>query len=125
MKVNEIYSCKACGAMLEVLSAGGGTPICCGQEMVLVQPNTVEASQEKHLPVIEVTSEGVIVKVGSVAHPMEEKHYITWIEVIADGRVYRQNLQPGSKPEAFFPVKTEKMVVREFCNLHGVWQTEI
>lgn len=125
MFLNEIYSCKACGALLEVISEGQGSPSCCGQEMELIKPNTVEASQEKHLPVIEVTSEGVLVKVGSIAHPMEEKHYITLIEIIVDGRVYRQQLKPGAKPEAFFPIKAQHLVAREYCNLHGLWQSEI
>jgi len=125
MKLNEIYSCPACGAIVEVINEGHGSPSCCGQEMHLNVPNTVEASQEKHLPVIEVTAEGILVKVGSVNHPMEEKHYITWIEVIADGRVYRQQLKPGSTPEAFFPIKAEHLIAREYCNLHGIWQTQI
>ncbi|MBL7160573.1 MAG: desulfoferrodoxin, partial [Candidatus Aenigmarchaeota archaeon] len=83
--------------------------------------NTVDASQEKHVPVVERTETGVRVKVGSVEHPMEEKHYIEWIEVIADNKTYRKFLNPGEKPEVEFEVKAENITAREYCNLHGLW----
>jgi superoxide reductase len=69
------------------------------------------------------TADGIKVKVGAVAHPMEEKHYIEWIEIIADGKVYRQFLSPGEAPEAFFPVKAENVQAREYCNMHGLWKS--
>jgi superoxide reductase len=92
--------------------------------MVLLVENTVDAATEKHVPVIEKTATGVTVKVGSVAHPMEEKHYIQWIEIIADNKVYRQELKPGDKPEATFGITADKVVAREYCNLHGHWKAE-
>ena len=86
--------------------------------------NTVDAAKEKHVPVIENISGGVTVKVGSVAHPMEEKHSIEWIEIIADGKAYRQFLNPGDKPQATFQIEAEKIRAREYCNLHGLWSGE-
>lgn len=118
----QIYKCMVCGNMIEVVHAGAGELVCCGQPMKLMKENTVDASQEKHVPVIEMTSEGIKIKVGSVPHPMEEKHYIEWIELIADGRAYRQFLSPGEKPEAFFKIDAKKVTAREYCNLHGLWQ---
>jgi superoxide reductase len=92
--------------------------------MQLLKANTVDASQEKHVPVIEKTRNGVKITVGSVAHPMEEKHYIEWIEILADGMAYRKFLKPGDKPEAEFSIKAEKITAREYCNLHGLWASE-
>lgn len=120
----EIYKCEACGNIVEVLEGGGAELVCCGEEMKLMSENTVDAAQEKHVPVIEVSGGEVKVKVGDVPHPMEEKHYITWIEVIADGKAYRQFLTPNDKPEAVFELKAEKLTAREYCNLHGLWKTE-
>jgi superoxide reductase len=119
---NQVYKCAGCGLIVEVLHGGEGEPVCCGQPMKLVTENTVDAAKEKHVPVIEAPADGVWVKVGSVAHPMEEKHYIEWIELMADGKVYRQYLKPGDKPEAFFPVHGTALVAREYCNLHGLWK---
>jgi superoxide reductase len=107
---------------VEVLYSGKGELVCCGQAMRMVRENTVDASQEKHVPMMEKVRGGLKVKVGSVAHPMEEKHYIEWIEVIADGKVYRQFLNPGNPPEAFFNIEAEQVMVREYCNLHGLWK---
>jgi superoxide reductase len=90
--------------------------------MKLMVENTVDAAKEKHIPVIEKTAEGFKVKVGSVPHPMEENHYLEWIEVIADGKAYRQFLNPGEAPEAAFAIQAEKVVAREYCNLHGLWK---
>ena len=98
----QIYKCEVCGNIVEMLHAGAGELVCCGQPMKLYQENTVDAAKEKHVPVIEKTATGFKVKVGSVAHPMEEKHYIEWIEVIADGQAYRKFLNPGEAPEATF-----------------------
>lgn len=117
----EVYKCDICGNIVEVLHAGPGGLVCCGQEMKLLVENTVDASKEKHVPVIERTPEGITVRVGSIPHPMEDKHYIEWVEVIADGRVYRQHLKPGAPPSATFKIDAERVKVREFCNLHGQW----
>ena len=83
---------------------------------------TQDVGQEKHVPVIEKTATSIKVKVGSVPHPMEEKHYIEWIELIADGSVYRKFLKPGKKPEAVFNIKADKVEAREYCNIHGLWK---
>ena len=118
----EVYKCDACGNIVEVLHGGGGELVCCGEAMQLFIENTVDAAKEKHVPVIEKTADGFKVAVGSVAHPMEEKHYIEWIEVIAGGKTYRQFLKPGEEPEATFCVDADQVIAREYCNLHGLWK---
>jgi superoxide reductase len=119
---NEIYKCDVCGHIVEVLHEGKGELVCCNQPMKRLIENTTDAAKEKHVPVIEKVAGGIKVKVGSVAHPMEEKHYIEWIEVIADGKAYRQYLAPGQAPEAFFPIEAATITAREYCNLHGLWK---
>ena len=119
----EVYKCEICGHIIEILHGGMGQLVCCNQPMTLLKENTVDASLEKHVPVIETTPDGIRVKVGAVAHPMEEKHYIEWVEIIADGKAYRQFLSPGGNPGAFFPVKAENVTAREYCNLHGLWKS--
>ncbi len=118
----EVYKCDVCGNIVEVLVGGKGELVCCNQPMRLMKENTVDASLEKHVPVIEKGANGITVKVGSAPHPMEEKHYIQWIELIVDGKVYRQFLTPGGTAEAFFPITGEKVTAREYCNLHGLWK---
>ncbi|HET97610.1 MAG TPA: desulfoferrodoxin [Desulfurivibrio alkaliphilus] len=118
----EVYKCDLCGNIVEVLHAGAGQLVCCGQPMRLMNENTVDAAKEKHVPVVEKVEGGYLVKVGAVPHPMEEKHYIEWIELLADGKVYRQFLEPGQAPEAFFPVSAAQVTAREYCNLHGLWK---
>ena len=118
----EVYKCNLCGNIVEVLFGSDGTLVCCDQPMVLMNENTVDAAKEKHVPVIEKIDGGYKVKVGAVAHPMEEKHYIQWIELIADGKIYRQFLNPGDAPEAVFQVSASSVVAREYCNLHGHWK---
>ncbi|MEE8433106.1 MAG: desulfoferrodoxin [Candidatus Desulfatibia sp.] len=118
----EVYKCDACGNIIEVLHGGAGELVCCGQPMNLLTENTVDAAKEKHVPVVEKTPDGVKIKVGSVAHPMEAEHYIEWIEIIADGKSYRQFLNPGEAPEATFKVDAENVTAREYCNLHGHWK---
>ena len=117
-----IYKCGVCGNMVEVIHAGAGELVCCGQPMTLLAENSVDASREKHVPVIEKTAGGVKVTLGSVPHPMEEKHYIEWISVIADGKAYRQFLKPGDAPEAFLAVEGAQISARAYCNLHGLWK---
>lgn len=121
-KRGEIYKCNICGNIVEVLHPGAGQLVCCGQAMELLIEKTEDVGMEKHVPVIEKTEGGILVKVGSVPHPMEDKHYIEWIEVRVDGEVYRKYLNPGDKPEAEFCVKGEKIEAREYCNLHGLWK---
>ena len=122
-KRNEVYKCNVCGNIVEVLHSGKGELVCCNQPMQLMKENTVDAATEKHVPVVEKTEKGVKVKVGSVPHPMDETHYIEWIEVIADGKVYRKFLNPGDAPEAEFEVAAENITAREYCNLHGLWKS--
>lgn len=123
-KKNEIYKCPTCGNIVEVMHVGAGELVCCGKPMELMTENTVDAAKEKHVPEITKIDGGYKVVVGSTAHPMEEKHWIEWIELIADGKVYRQDLNPGDAPEATFMVKANKVEVRELCNLHGVWKAD-
>lgn len=123
-KLNEVYKCEVCGNIVEVVHAGPAALTCCNQKMTLMTENTVDAAVEKHVPVIEVGADKITVKVGSVAHPMQDDHYIEWIELIADGKVYRQNLQPGDAPEATFPVIAQAVTAREYCNLHGHWSAK-
>jgi superoxide reductase len=118
----EVYKCDLCGNIVEVLFGSDGTLTCCDQAMTLLEENTVDAAKEKHVPVIEKIDGGVKVKVGEVPHPMEEKHFIQWIEIIADGKIYRQFLNPGDAPEAEFKVTADNIVAREYCNLHGHWK---
>jgi superoxide reductase len=121
-QVLEIYKCEICGNIVEVFHVGGGELTCCGSAMTLQSANTVEASKEKHVPVIERGDGSITVKVGSIAHPMESVHFIEWIELIADGKVYRAMLKPGDAPEATFAVSAENVTAREYCTLHGQWQ---
>ena len=123
-KLLEVYKCNLCGNIVEVIHAGDGDLVCCGEEMVLLTENTVDAAKEKHVPVIEKVDGGYRVTIGSVAHPMEEKHYIEWIELIADGKAYRQFLNPGDAPTATFNVTAKNLSARELCNLHGVWSAQ-
>ena len=118
----QIYKCEVCGNIVEVLHTGAGQLVCCGKPMKLFVENTVDAAKEKHVPVIEKTASGYKVKVGSVVHPMEEKHYIEWIELIANGKAYRQFLNPGDVPEATFDIQAKQAIAREYCNLHGLWK---
>ncbi len=118
----EIYKCELCGNMVEMVHEGKGDLVCCGQPMKLMEENTVDAAKEKHIPVVEKVESGFKVKVGSVAHPMEEKHYIEWIELIADGRAYRQFLNPGDAPDAVFRIEADKVTARAYCNIHTLWK---
>ena len=118
----EVYKCALCGNIVEVLDGGAGELVCCGEPMELLGENTVDASKEKHVPVIERVPGGIKVKVGSIPHPMEVKHYIEWIELIADGKAYREFLKPGQPPEALFAVTASNITVREYCNMHGLWK---
>jgi superoxide reductase len=120
----EVYKCEICGNIVEILHGAAAPLVCCNQKMTLMEENTVDAAREKHVPVIERGNGVITVKVGSVAHPMEEKHYIEWIELLADGKSYRQFLKPGGQPEATFPVTASNVTAREYCNLHGHWKAE-
>jgi superoxide reductase len=124
----QVFKCDSCGSIVEALHESGCDPVCCDKPMRLLAENSTDAAKEKHVPVIEAHADGTLVKVGSVAHPMEADHYIEWIELLvyaADGSVcgsYRAFLKPGDKPEALFPVKGGKLEAREYCNKHGLWK---
>ncbi len=118
----QVYRCEVCGNIVSVLHAGGGTLVCCGKDMTLLKANSTDAAQEKHVPVIEKVAGGYKVSVGSVAHPMEEKHYIEWVELSGDGIVQRHYFKPGDKPEVVFMTSASSVTAREYCNLHGLWK---
>ena len=122
-KLNQVYVCEVCGNIVEMLHPGDGELVCCGQNMVLQEENTVDAAKEKHVPVIEKINGGVLVKVGSVEHPMIDAHYIEWIEVHTDKKVYRKYLKPGDKPQAEFMLNEAVLYAREYCNLHYLWRS--
>jgi len=119
----EIYKCSVCGNIVEVLHVGGGELVCCNKPMILQKENTSDGAKEKHVPVVEKVSDGYKVKVGSVAHPMEEKHYIEWVQAIAGNKSFRQFLNPGEAPEALFNLLDNQITAREYCNLHGLWKS--
>jgi len=120
----EVYKCSVCGNIIQVVHAAGGNLACCGKPMILQVENTVDASLEKHVPVIEKTDNGYKVKVGSIPHPMETAHYIEWIELIADGTSYMKFLKPGDAPETEFQISAQTVSAREYCNLHGLWKSQ-
>lgn len=120
----KIYKCEICGNIVEVLHAGEGELVCCGEPMKLQEEKTKDEGSEKHVPVIEKTDKGVKVKVGSVLHPMEEEHYIEWIAIDADGITYRKYLNPGDSPEAEFCVEADNISAREYCNIHKLWKSQ-
>jgi superoxide reductase len=122
-EVRQIYKCNVCGNIVEVLHAGAGQLVCCDQPMELLTEKSEDVGLEKHVPVIEKTERGIKIKVGEVPHPMEENHYIEWIELIADSKVHREFLKPGDKSEAEFELKAEKIEAREYCNIHGLWKS--
>lgn len=118
----EVYKCEACGNIVELLDGGPGELVCCGKPMDLMTENTVDAAKEKHVPVLEKADGKIKVKVGKVAHPMEDKHYIEWIEVITGEKICRKFLKPGQAPEATFNITGEKIITRAYCNIHGHWK---
>jgi superoxide reductase len=121
-KKAEIYKCMVCGNIVQVLHGGDGELVCCGQPMKNLVARTQDEGKEKHVPVIEKIDGRIKVKVGSVPHPMEEKHHIEWIEVMADGKAYRHFLSPGEAPEATFAIEADEVTAREHCNIHGLWK---
>ena len=123
-KLNQVYKCNVCGNIVEVAHTGVGQLVCCGQPMELLPEKTQDEGAEKHLPIIEETESGVVVKIGSVEHPMLPEHYIEWIEILFNDKVDRKFLTPLDKPEASFNVKPEKFIARCYCSAHGLWKAE-
>ena len=123
---NQVYRCNICGNIVDILHSGAGKLVCCGQEMQLLEEKINDSGSEKHVPVVEKTNNGVKVKIGSIPHPMEENHFIEWIEIATDGRIYRKMLKPGDKPEAEFEIDLKSINVinaREYCSIHGLWKS--
>jgi len=120
-KLYEVYKCEECGNMTKVIHASGGTMVCCGKPMTPLVEKTTDQGKEKHVPVVEKSAKGILVKLGSIPHPMEEKHYIEWIEVQEGDSLLSTNLHPGQKPEAEFCVADTGAKARAFCNVHGLW----
>ncbi len=125
-QLHDIYTCSVCGNCVEVVHGAVGELVCCGQPMKHAVAGTSDGAAEKHVPVIEKIDGGYKVKVGSVEHPSTAEHHIEWIELIclSCGKIQRQHLNPGDKPEAVFVTNSDKVVAREYCNLHGLWQAE-
>lgn len=125
-KKGRIYKCEICGNIVEVLQEGGGTLVCCGQNMTLLEEKTEDEGQEKHVPIIEISENKAKVKVGSIPHPMEEAHYIQFIQLIIDKNIYTKYLKPGQLPEVEFEIPTnyKEISAREYCNIHGLWRSK-
>ena len=121
-QLHQVYKCSVCGNIVEVVRASSGELVCCNKPMVLMEENTVDAAQEKHVPVLKKVDGGIKVTVGSIAHPMQADHYIEWIEMRASGTIYRQYLQPEDRPEVIFTVNMGNVQARAYCNLHGLWK---
>lgn len=119
----QVYKCSICGNIVEVLHAGGGALVCCGKPMELLNEKTSDAGLEKHVPVIEKSGSDVLVKVGSVNHPMEENHHIQWVELVTPNFLYRKYLKSGENPEALFTPAEEPLYARAYCNIHGLWKS--
>lgn len=121
-EVLEIYKCDVCGNIVEMVHGGAGQLICCGEPMEKLEEQTADSAVEKHVPVVEKIDGGVKATVGSTLHPMTDEHFIEWIELIADGRAYRQWLTPDDEPVATFMIDAEGVTAREHCNIHGLWK---
>ena len=123
-KLREIYKCEICGNIVEIIHTGAGSLVCCNEEMKLLKEKNEDSSVEKHVPYIQKTMSGILVKIGqNQDHPMTKEHYIEWIQLIADDIAYRKFLKPGDKPQAIFEIKGDKIEAREYCNIHGLWKS--
>ncbi len=124
--LNAIYKCNICGNIVQVIHPGAEALVCCEKPMEKLKEHTADEGKEKHVPVITKTERGFEIKIGSIPHPMEEKHYIEWIELIVNGLSYRKYLHPGDEPKAEFfcpkAAETVKVSAREYCNIHGLWR---
>ena len=126
MTDSKFYICEHCGNVIEMVNESGVPVVCCGKKMTKLEPGTVEASHEKHIPVVTVDGDTVKVVVGSALHPMAQEHSILWVQLKTDKGGYRKTLSPGEAPEVIFTLNNEKPIsVYAYCNLHGLWKTEI
>jgi superoxide reductase len=122
-QLRELYRCEVCGNVVEVVHEGAPALVCCGKPMIKLEARTEDQGQEKHVPIVEGTDSGIKVKVGSIGHPMEDKHYIKFVEILQNDGIIREELRPGQAPEAKFCVsKSDIIEVREFCTVHGLWK---
>ena len=124
MKEIKYFKCPICGNVIEVVNGDVSRVRCCGSELTELVANTVDAAVEKHVPVYEVEENEIVVKVGEVIHPMEEKHYITFITLVTEDRVIRIDLKPGDEPVVRFPY-IPGSTIYEYCNLHGLWKNDV
>lgn len=121
-KLRELYKCNECGNVVEITHEGATSLVCCNKPMEKLEAKTEDKGQEKHMPVIKESGAGIQVAVGEVYHPMEQKHYIKFIEVLTADQVLRAELNPGQEPVAKFAIPiSEVQAVREYCNVHGLW----
>ncbi len=120
---NEIYKCEVCGNIIEVLSVGGGELVCCQKPMSHIRENSIDAGKEKHIPIVKIENDKMLVTVGEIKHPMSDEHYIQWIEVILGEKIYRKNLKPNENPNTTFEIlnHSKEIIVRAYCNIHGLW----
>ncbi|MGI6433075.1 MAG: desulfoferrodoxin [Sphaerochaetaceae bacterium] len=119
------YLCNKCKNVVELIYNGGGELVCCGEPMVELKAKTADAATEKHVPVMEKQGANMLVKVGSIDHPMSEEHYIMWIAAVTENGIFRQNLKPGQSPEALFPDLGKVVALYEYCNIHGLWKLQL
>ncbi|MCP1714891.1 superoxide reductase [Methanocalculus alkaliphilus] len=119
--IHEIYKCGVCGNITGVMHSGNGKLVCCGKEMELLSEQTADKTNEKHVPIIERSGKGYLVTVGSTPHPMEENHYVEWIELQTKEGIHRAYLTPGMAPAAYFETDEEPVKAREYCNIHLLW----
>ncbi|HWR19309.1 MAG TPA: desulfoferrodoxin family protein [Clostridia bacterium] len=126
-KEHRFFRCKLCGKIIGIINDPGTPTICCGQQMEELVANTVEASQEKHLPVVTIKGDTVEVAIGSVAHPMTEEHHIAWVYLETNHGGQRKCLGAGVEPKVQFKLTADDKVIAayEYCNLHGLWKTEV
>lgn len=124
MERGQIYRCNVCGHIVIIFHPSESGLVCCGQPMELLPEKTEDVGFEKHVPVVEKIEGGVKVKVGSIPHPMEEAHFIEWISILVDEKIYTQFLKPGEAPEAEFKVSGENIIAKIYCNIHGLWKSK-
>lgn len=125
-KLKQIYRCSVCGNIVEVTHEGAGELVCCGQPMVLQDEKSADEGMEKHVPVIDIQDDVVEVMVGEIPHPMEDAHFIEWIELDIDGVLFKKYLKPGDEPKAVFakPKEYTNISAREYCSVHGLWKSK-
>jgi len=125
-KKRKIYKCEICGNIVEVLEEGEGLLVCCGQNMIELNEKTEDIGQEKHVPIIEIDENSIKVKVGDIPHPMEDSHYIQFIQLLIDKNTYTRYLEPGQIPEAEFEISQtyKEISARIYCNIHGLWKSK-